>query len=152
MNSCFRYIFPAVVCILALALISGAVMADDSGRRGELIHTSTVDGYELAYHLIDMHGAGAKMEAKDSLGGQKPTHHLMLYVSAPGGQTVDQARTGFLIQGPDDTTQKVMAMAMSGGYGADISLQVSGEYTIKAKVVSGEKSLIDGFNYQQDEQ
>jgi hypothetical protein len=57
-----------------------------------------------------------------------------------------------LIQGPDDTTQKVMAMAMSGGYGADISLQASGEYTIKAKVVSGEKSLIDGFAYQQDEQ
>ena len=148
MNSCFRCILPAVICMLALVLISGAVKADDSGRRGKLIHTSRVDGYELAYHLIDMHGEGAKMEAKGSLGGQKPTHHLMLYVTAPGGQTVDQARTGFLIKGPDDSTQKVMAMAMSGGYGADISFQASGEYTIKAKVVSADKTMIDGFIYQ----
>ena len=44
---------------------------------GTLIHESTVEGYHLAYHLIDMqqHTAGMK--------DMPMTHHLMVFVQGP---------------------------------------------------------------------
>jgi hypothetical protein len=140
----------ALLLFFALPLSTGAAQDDDPGRRGELIHTSTVDNHELAYHLIDMEGAGAEMEAMDSLGGQKPTHHLMLYVTDPQGNPVKEARAGFLLKGPEGTEQRAMAMAMANGFGADISLQTPGEYSIKAKVVTGNQTLMDGFVYSSE--
>lgn len=147
MNMYFRSMILALILLFALPLAADAAQNEDSGRRGELIHTSTVDSHELAYHLIDMEGAGADMEARESLGGQKPTHHLMLYITDPQGNPVKNAKTGFLIKGPEGTEQKSMAMAMANGFGADISLQKPGEYSIKAKVVSENQTLMDGFVY-----
>ncbi|MBS3778766.1 MAG: hypothetical protein KGY41_00065 [Desulfovermiculus sp.] len=147
MNTYFQSMILALILLFALPLSTGAAQDDDPGRRGELIHTSTVDSHELAYHLIDMEGAGAEMEAKDSLGGQKPTHHLMLYVTDPKGNPVNKARAGFLIKGPEGIEQKTMAMAMADGFGADISLHKPGEYSIKTKLVSEKQTLMDGFVY-----
>jgi len=50
-------------------------------------------------------------------------------------------------RGPADETQTVMAMAMSGGFGADIDLSEKGAYTIKAKAVAGEVKLVDEFTH-----
>lgn len=147
MNTYFRPMIWALIVTVGLVVTAGAEQDKNSDRRGKLIHASSVDSHELAYYLIDMQGAGVEMEAKDSLGGQKPTHHLMLYVTDSKGNPVKEATTGFLIQGPKENVQKTMAMGMRDGYGADISLQKPGEYTIKAKVVSGEQTLIDGFVY-----
>jgi len=147
MNTYFQPMILTLILTVCLAVMAGAGQDIDQGRRGELIYESTVDSHELAYHLIDMEGAAAEMEAKDSLGGQKPTHHLMLYVIDPQGNPVKKARAGFLIKGPEGIEQKTMAMAMANGFGADISLHKPGEYSIKAKVVSEKQTLIDGFVY-----
>ncbi|MDZ7831729.1 MAG: hypothetical protein U5L07_08275 [Desulfobacterales bacterium] len=40
-----------------------------------------------------------------------------------------------------------MAMAIAGGFGADLDLSEKGGYTIKSKAVFGEVKLIDGFKY-----
>lgn len=115
---------------------------DHSGHKGDMIHESVVDGYKFAYHLIDM-GAHAKKMPQ-----MKNTHHLMVYVMSPEGHMMPKAKVGYLIQGPDDSKQKVMCMGMSGGFGADVNFGAKGTYTVKTKMMSEEKNLMDSFPYE----
>ena len=57
---------------------------------------------------------------QDMEGANDPneTHHLMVYVMDPDGQAVQEAKLGYLVEGPDGTKQKLMAMGMQGAYGA----------------------------------
>ncbi len=122
----------------------GHVM-DHSGHAGDLIHETTVDGYKLAYHLIDVR---EKMEGMKGMEGMKPmTHHMMVYIKDPQGNPVSDGMVGYLIENPDDTRQKVMCMAMSGGYGGDVNFDEPGTYTVKAKAMAGGNKLIDSFEY-----
>lgn len=118
---------------------------DHSAHQGELIYESEVDGYGFAYHLIDMRERMAGMEKMPEM---KNTHHLMLYVKSPQGQMVDTAKVGYLIEGPDGKTKTAMCMPMSGGFGADVNFQDPGVYKIKAKMVSRDTKLMDGFTYE----
>jgi hypothetical protein len=118
---------------------------DHSGHMGELIHESSVDGYTFAYHLIDMK---EKMKDMKNMPEMKATHHLMLYVSGPDGKAIEEAKVGYMIEGPGDAKQKLMCMGMSGGFGADVDLGAKGVYTVKSKVAAGEKNLMDTFTYE----
>jgi len=118
---------------------------DHSGHSGMLIHESTVKGYTFAYHLIDMK---KKMKGMKEMPEMKATHHLMLYVQSPGGHVVDKGMAGYMVKTPGGSMQKAMAMAMGGGYGADVTLSTPGEYLIKAKVVDGDTKLMDVFKYK----
>ncbi len=123
----------------------GHVM-DHSSHAGDLIHETTVDGYKLAYHLIDVR---EKMEKMKDMKGMKPmTHHMMVYIKDPQGNPVTDGMVGYLIENPDDTRQKVMCMAMSGGYGGDVNFDKPGAYTVKAKAMAGGNKLIDSFEYE----
>jgi len=150
----------AMVCCLTLVL-PVVVMAgsdhdhhmDHSNHVGQMIHESTVDGYSLAYHVIDMKEkmAGAEgmvMEGHDM--SQMKSHHMMLYVTAPNGKKVLEGKVGYMVAGPDGSNQKAMAMAMKGAFGADVDLSSKGSYTIKAKIIAGEQKLMDSFSYQVD--
>ncbi|MCF8036027.1 MAG: hypothetical protein K9K62_04045 [Desulfobacteraceae bacterium] len=144
----YKYLIAlAIILISAMALTAGARQAGESERKGKQIHESTVNAYSLAYNLIDMGGAGAEMEGHE---GSAPTHHLMVYIIDPEGSPVNEAKVGFLVKGPEGKQQKVMAMGMAGGYGADISLQHPGEYTIRTKAVAGDETLLDSFEYKAD--
>lgn len=116
-----------------------------SGHQGKMIHESTVDGYRLAYHLIDMEEKmkGMKMDMPEQMG----THHLMVFIQSPDGQPEKSAKVGYVIAGPDNTTQKAMTMGMKGGFGADVTLKTKGMYTVKTKAVVGSKKLLDSFEY-----
>ena len=129
----------------------GSHSMDHSGHTGENIHNSEKDSYRLAYHLIDMkaqmaamkdHGHAKSMENMDI------THHLMVYITDADGNNVTDAKVGYLVINPDGTKQKVMCMAMKGGFGADISLKQKGAYTIKTKAVSGDKRIMDTFRHE----
>lgn len=135
MNRYFYRIATAMMLVFAMALTASAAQHEDRDRKGEHIHTSTADGHEMAYYLIDM----GDMDSA--------THHLMVYIADPAGNLITGAKTGFLIQGPEGEKQKTMAMEMSGGYGADISLGSPGDYTIKTKAETEDKTLIDSFSY-----
>jgi len=115
---------------------------DHTAHMGDLIHESAVEGYHLAYHLIDMqqHTAGMK--------DMPMTHHLMVFVQGPDGKAVTEAKAGYLVKNPDGTDQKVMTMAMNKGFGADVNLKAKGVYTIKAKIVAPDKQLLDSFPYE----
>jgi hypothetical protein len=119
-----------------------APAAAQHGSDGETIHQAAVDSHELTYELIDMREA-LKEHGSDS----KATHHLMVFIRDQNGDAVTGAKAGFLIQGPDGKQQKVMAMAMADGYGADVSLDPPGTYTIRTKAVAGDKSLIHSFDH-----
>ena len=121
---------------------------DHSAHRGDNIHNATVDGYQLAYHLIDMREQMAKMKNKTAMKGMTATHHMMVYVMGPDGQKVDQAQVGYLVTGPDNQKQKLMCMSMKGGFGADVNFQERGNYSIKTKVVSNGKTLMSAFSYE----
>ena len=119
---------------------------DHSAHGGELIHEGGVDGYQFAYHLLDISEKMATMKAAGHAHeGMDATHHLMVYIKDSNGAPVDGAQVGYLVEGPDGATQKLMCMGMGGGYGSDVVLDGSGDYVINTKVVAGETKLLDKF-------
>lgn len=129
----------------------GGGQMDHGSRMGDLIRTTTVDGYQMAYHLIDMQQQMEKMPKGHSMQGahgMAGTHHLMVYIKGPEGRVVSDAQVGYLVEGPDGSKQKQMCMGMSGGFGADLSFKEKGVYTVKTKAVSGDQKLMDAFTYQ----
>ena len=122
----------------------GEMAMDHSGHSGEMIREVNVDGYALAYHLIDMR---EKIKAMKNMPEMTNTHHLMIYIHSPQGRKVDDARVGYLLQNPSGEKQKAMTMGMGGGYGADVNFSEMGKYLIKTKIIIGEKQLMDEFAY-----
>ena len=121
---------------------------DHSTHQGDMIHESHVDGYHFVYHLIDMTAKMKGMKGmEEHIKNMKNTHHLMLFVKAPHGHMVKNGKVGYLLEGPKGK-QKAMCMTMSGGYGADINFKEKGKYTVKAKVMDGDKNLMDSFEYE----
>ena len=97
-------------------------------------HESTVDGYRFDYVLYHF--------------PDRKTWHLMVSITAPEGAKVEQGKVGFLVSGPDGSTQKGMAMGMKGAYGADMDFGDKGVYTVKTKAVFGDRKLFDRFKYE----
>lgn len=127
----------------------GGHMMDGSGQGmgqgGMKIHTAAVDGYQLSYELIDMK---ARMKGMKNMPEMKHSHHLMVYVKDKDGHPVENATVGYLIEGPGSSEQKAMCMGMGDGYGADVSFDQAGQYTVKTKVVAGDRKLMDRFTYE----
>ena len=127
---------------------SGMMDMDHSGHIGENIHNSVVDGYQFSYQLMDIRKKMAAMkEAGHMHEGMDATHHLMVYIKTPKGESIEAAKVGYLVKGPDGSTQKKMCMGMSDGYGSDLTLANSGDYVIKTKAVANGKKLLDEFTY-----
>lgn len=120
---------------------------DHSGHRGPNIHNSSVDGYGLAYHLIDMREKMKDMDM-ENMPAMKATHHMMVYVTAPDGAVLGQAKVGYLVVGPDGNKQKLMAMGMKDGFGADVDFKAPGAYTVRTKAVANGTTLLDEFTYE----
>ena len=106
---------------------------DHSAHVGKKIHETDVQGYRLAYHLLDLPGNDLK--------------HLMVYIIAPNGKPVTGGKVGYLIEGPDGSKQRVMAESMKEAHGGNVNLQTRGTYQIKTKAVFGDKKLLDQFVY-----
>ena len=118
-----------------------------SAEWGPSIHESSVDGYTITYHLMDNRAAMAKMgDMKGHDMSRMKSHHLMIFIAGPDGTRVEDAKVGYKVEGPAGE-QKTMAMAMKGGFGADVELGAKGTYEIKAKALVGEKALLDEFQY-----
>ena len=118
---------------------------DHSAHRGPNIHNAMVEGHHLAYHLIDMR---EKMKDMENMPEMKATHHMMVYVTGPDGAVLAEAKVGYLVMGPDGQQQKLMAMGMSDGFGADVDFGSPGAYTVKTKAVANGTTLRDEFTYQ----
>ena len=137
-----------IACIALLSPLPAAAQGHSAHADhpdGKVIRETTVDGYHLTYRVIDMAEKMAEMEMKMDMAA---THHLMLYVNNPDGVPLAGATVGFLVEGPAAADQKVMAMRMKEGYGADVDLGRPGKYTIHAKALAGDAKLIDRFIYQ----
>jgi hypothetical protein len=133
-------LFLFIVPIFFLLILSLPVVASDqqkamdhSGHIGKKIHESVVQGYRLAYHLLDLPGREAK--------------HLITYIRDAQGHAVINAQVGYQVVAPDSTKKNVMAMVMDKAYGADVNLTAKGTYTIKAKAAFKDKKLLDQFTF-----
>lgn len=145
------FVLPIVIGI-ALALPgfsqhSGSA-TDHSKHIGAVVHESTIEGYRFAYHLIDLRKDADQLKGMEGTQAADQTHHLMVYVMDPDGQAVKEAKLGYLVEGPGDAKQKLMAMGMQGAYGANVDFKQQGAYTIKVKCVIGAKKLFDRFSYE----
>ena len=149
-----KSMFLFVITITGAFFFNIAALADDKGMKmdhsqsggdhgkamehsqhiGEKIHESKVEGYQFAYHLLNME--------------DRATHHMMVYIMAPDGGKVEDAKVGYLVNGPDGTKQKMMAMGMKNAYGADFDFKKKGTYMVKMKAVTGDKKLLDEFTYE----
>ena len=121
---------------------------DHSGHIGAVVHESTIEGYSFAYHLIDIRKDPEKLKDMADTKDAHETHHLMVYVMDSDGQAVQEAKLGYLVEGPDSAKQKLMTMGMQGAYGANVNFKQKGMYTIKAKCLIGDKKLFDRFSYE----
>lgn len=128
--------------ILALLVITYMpVYAEDTSTKmdhskhvGKKIHESMVQGYHFAYHLLDQN--------KDA------TRHLMVYIMGPEDKKIEDAKVGFLVEGPDGSKQKLMAEGMKGAFGVNALFETKGMYIIKIKALTGDKKLLDSFHYK----
>ncbi len=124
---------------------SHAMKTGHEAHAGMKIHESSRDGYTFEYRLINMK---EKMEKLKNMPEIKDTHHLMVFVKDSHGSFVKTAKVGYLIQKKESgAVQKKMAMAMSNGFGADITIAAGSHYLIKTKVIAGSKKLMDEFKY-----
>ena len=141
-------IIELLTIIFCLSILTPSAAADSCCASDKPIHEADIVGYHFAYKLIDL-----KEKMKDmknmhhDMEKMTATHHLMLFIKNAKGDAVEADKVGFLITGQDGKGQKAMAMGMSGGYGADITLSQPGEYTVKTKAVMGEQKLMDSFIY-----
>lgn len=122
--------------------------ADPMARPGENILNATVDEHQFAYYLIDMQEAMSKMQGQSQMQGMKASHHLMVYVTKPDGQVLDQAKVGYLVVGPDGDKQKQMGMKMRDGFGADLHMEDKGTYSVTTKALADGKTLMHRFTYE----
>lgn len=148
------FVFLTCFCV-ALAGQAAAMQKMDhgsmghSGHKGEMIHMSTVKGYKLAYHLIDMKEKMKAMKNMPKMDMSKmKSHHLMVYVTTGDGKMVKADKAGYSVKGPDGKKANAMAMFMTGGHGADVDLVLEGKYKIRTKLVVGDKTLKDSFGYE----
>jgi hypothetical protein len=142
--------FSIIIFIIAMISVYPALGEDccPAGDEKNMNLTREVNGYLLEYEFIDISEKMKEMaDMGHTMGNMTATHHLMVYIRHTDGGTVAADKVGFLIAGPDGKDQKVMAMGMNGGYGADVTLNLSGEYTVKTKAVIGSSTLLDAFAY-----
>ena len=127
-------------------------------RIGDLIHESVVDGYMLAYHILDLRDPKAdgmekaimdRTYAMTDENMVKP-HHLMLYIMDKHHNLILNGKVGFMIKDPEGNFQKIMGMYMDRGFGATADMKNKGIYTIKAKAIIGDKKLLDKFEYEME--
>ena len=135
------------IMIFTCIIISGTAFSGDMnhGNTGKEIHTSHKGDYTFDYQLIDMTENIKKMKNMPGMSNMTGTHHLMVDVTGSGD--MKNAKVGFVITDPDGKKNKVMAMGMNTGFGADVNMMKKGEYNIKTKFVSGEKKILDEFTY-----
>ncbi|PLX46495.1 MAG: hypothetical protein C0609_00445, partial [Deltaproteobacteria bacterium] len=123
-----------------------------SDQMGDMIHKSTVNHHQLAYHLINNK---KQMESMKDMKGmsmagdaaQMKSHHLMVYPLDDAGKPLTGSKTGYLVTSPSGAQQKAMAMEMKGGYGADVDLTEKGTYKVTVKIVKGDTQIVDNFDY-----
>ncbi|MBF0259007.1 MAG: hypothetical protein HQK62_09235 [Desulfamplus sp.] len=116
-----------------------------SNGGNEAIHSSMVGNYHFNYELIDMR---EKMKGMKNMPEMKATHHMMLFIKSGIGKMPENTQVGYLVENPDGTIQKVMAMGMGDGFGGDVNFAEKGIYTIKIKAIAGEEKLMDMFKYE----
>ena len=125
-------------------------------RIGDLIHESVVDGYMLAYHILDLRDQ--KTDGMDKASMDRTfamtdknidsPHHLMLYIVDKNHTLILKGVVGFLIKDPRGNFQKIMGIYMDRGFGATADMKTKGIYTIEAKAIIGDKELLDKFEYE----
>lgn len=148
-----------ILVLFCTMLLTGNAFGSDSGHgshntghgtnhsghdTGKKIHEAKVGDFTFEYRLIDMK---EKMKGMKNMPEIKETHHLMLHVRDMHGKPVEKAKVGYLIQGPDNSVEKKMAMAMNQGFGADVTFGHGKQYRVKAKVLAGDRKLMDSFEF-----
>ena len=127
-------------------------------RIGDLIHESVVDGYMLAYHILDLRDQKtdgmdkASMDRTFALTNENidNPHHLMLYIMDKNHKLILKGEVGFLIKDPEGNSQRITGIYMDRGFGATADMKSKGTYTIKAKAIIGGKELLDKFEYEME--
>ena len=148
-----KYIITSILTIMFCLTVLPIATADHCCATDKPIHEADINGYHFAYKLIDLKEKMKDMkDMQHDMEKMTATHHLMLFIKNADDKTIEAEKVGFMITGPDGNEQKIMAMGMSGGYGADINLSLPGEYTVKAKALIGEQKLMDSFMYKIEQQ
>ena len=116
-----------------------------SGKIGDLIHESSVNGYMLSYYFMDLRDQKDNKQDMDTM--NKP-HHLMVYIMDKNHNPILKGKVGFMIKNDQGKAQKSMGMFMSKGFGTTADMKEKGVYTITTKAMLGDKKIMDRFDYE----
>jgi len=122
-----------------------------SDKVGDLVHESMVEGYMLAYYLMDLREQKSEQANAHAAHGKKEMdkpHHIMVYIMDKDHKPVHKGKVGFLITNKEGKKQKAMGMYMSNGFGTTADMKKKGVYAISTKVVMGDVKLMDKFEYE----
>ena len=146
-------LFFSFLALLALPLAGAAQTHGDHGAKvatgntatsGHSMHGNQImlpevvaSGVKAMVHLNDVSAMMAKM-------GRKENFHLMVgFTDATSGKPLAEGSVALRITGPgqDKAGEPIALMAMSGQFGADISLPGKGAYTLEigSKLADGTK-------------
>lgn len=135
-----------LTCGIAMALVAYAgqigYTGDDSLEsfkmpRGESIHISVQDGFQLDYRLLP---------PKMSSPAQSP--ELILYISGQRQSLVEEASVIYRIIGPRGSELQARALPVRGSYEAEIYFAAPGRYQVATEIQTSRGTLNDRFDYE----
>jgi hypothetical protein len=149
----------AILTIVCVSLTGNGFAGSDmaghdmskTDKVGTLFHESMVEGYMLAYYLMDLREQKGEQANTHAAHGKKEMdkpHHIMVYIMDKNHMPVHKGKVGFLITNKEGKKQKAMGMYMSGGFGTTADMKENGVYAISTKVVLGNVKLMDKFEYE----
>lgn len=140
-------IMPCLVLLIwAPSALASMSVEHDHGHAGH--HQSAVASADGAMVIIGSQvSKGVKgmahlqvVDADAAAAGASATHHFMIaFVAEDSGRQVEQGTVTLKLIDPDAKTSVVEVMPMAGHFGADILLDIAGEYHFRLDTL-----LVDG--------
>ncbi|MCB2184028.1 MAG: hypothetical protein KQH63_18535 [Desulfobulbaceae bacterium] len=155
MKNLITKFFPALFCLSIFLALPVAAMDMDHGAMDHgsttmnddssgmdmdggliMLHNDVQGSIKASAHMRDVSKAMAEM-------GMKATHHFMvMFVDQSSNKTLDTGIVAVKITAPSGVkTKAIKLMAMSGSFGADVTLDETGEYLFEvgSKLSDGKK-------------
>ncbi len=135
-----------LACGIAMALVAYAGQMGHNGEgswtsstepRGESIRVSVQDGLLLDYRLL-LPQTSSPMQSPE----------LVLYISGEQQGFIDEVSVVYRITGPRGSELQARALAVRGGYDADIYFAAPGRYQVATKIQTSRGTLNDRFDYE----
>lgn len=140
----------AVAIFVTLGSIAGAQGNRSATWMGEKIFDGKVGPWLGEARLVDPKAQAAEARSGGRFVPMPATYHLAIALATPRPKTpisVTEGRGTVTVTGPGDKSVTKELVSMGGHFGADLALEVPGEYRVALNFESGAQKGSSGFAY-----